>query len=57
MLNTGNLEPLHKKGRNRIGVRIEKKAGRWWYMLLIPALRRQRQTDLCELEANLVYKS
>jgi hypothetical protein len=25
-------------------------------MALIPAFRRQRQVDLCELEANLVYK-
>jgi hypothetical protein len=25
-------------------------------MLLIPALRRQKQADLCEFEASLVYK-
>ena len=32
-------------------------AGQWWRMPLIPARRRQRQADLFELEANLVYKS
>ena len=32
-------------------------AGWWWYTPLIPALWRQRQVDLCEFEANLVYKS
>ena len=26
-----------------------------WYTPLIPALRRQKQVDLCELEASLVY--
>ena len=27
----------------------------WWHIALIPALRSQRQTDLCEFEASLVY--
>ena len=31
-------------------------AGQWWYMPLIPGLRRQRQVDLCESEASLVYR-
>jgi len=31
-------------------------AGHWWYMTLIPALRRQRQVELCEFEASLVYR-
>ena len=30
--------------------------GRPWHTSLIPALRRQRQTDLCEFEASLVHK-
>ena len=29
----------------------------WSCMSLIPALRRQRQADLCEFEVRLVYKS
>jgi hypothetical protein len=29
----------------------------WWHVPLIPALRRQRQEDLCEFEASLVYTS
>ena len=28
----------------------------WWRRPLIPALRRQRQADLCEFEASLVYR-
>ena len=31
--------------------------GGWLRTPLIPALRRQRQADLCEFEASLVYKS
>jgi hypothetical protein len=27
----------------------------WWPRTLIPALRRQRQVDLCEFKASLVY--
>lgn len=27
----------------------------WWYMLVIPGLSRQRQADLFEFQANLVY--
>ena len=27
-----------------------------WHTLSVPALGRQRQVDLCELEASLVYK-
>ena len=32
------------------------RAGQWWCTPLTPALRRQRQADLCECEASLVYK-
>ena len=28
----------------------------WWRMPLIPALGRQRQVNLCEFEASLVYR-
>ena len=28
-----------------------------WHMPLIPALGRQREADLCEFDANLVYIS
>jgi hypothetical protein len=28
----------------------------WWCTPLIPALRRQRQVDLCEFQAILVYR-
>ena len=31
-------------------------AGQWWRMHLIPALGRQRQVDLSEFEASLVYR-
>ena len=37
-------------------IRKYKRAGQWWRMSLIPALRRQRQVDLSEFEASLVYK-
>ena len=40
--------------------RTEDKAefsGAWWGTPLIPALGRQRQENLCEFEANLVYKA
>ena len=33
------------------------RAGRWLPTPLIPALERQRQADLCEFGASLIYKS
>ena len=32
-------------------------AGRWWSTPLIPALGKQRQVDLYEFEASLVYRA
>lgn len=29
----------------------------WWYMPLILALDRQRQEDLCEFKASLIYRA
>ena len=37
-------------------LRIIRPAGWWWYTPLIPALRRQRQEDISEFEASLVYR-
>ena len=30
--------------------------GLWGHMLLIPALKRQREVDLCEFKTSLVYR-
>ena len=38
-------------------VKIHFGAELWWCTPLIPALGRQRQVDLCEFKASLVYKS
>ena len=49
-----------QKGAGRLissSCRILLQAGWWWHTPLIPALGRQRQVDLCEFEASLVYKS
>ena len=32
-------------------------AGQWWRTPLIATLGRQRQEDLCELEASLIYRA
>ena len=37
---------------------IKRLLAKWWCLMpLIPALRRQRQVDLCEFEASLVYRA
>ena len=43
-------DPVSKKEK-------EKKSGQWWHTPLIPALRKQRQVDLCEFGARVVYNS
>ena len=37
-------------------IKGEKAVGCWWLTTLIPALRRQRQVDLSEFKAILVYR-
>ena len=32
-------------------------AGRWWHIPLIPALGSQKQVDLCEFKASLIYRT
>jgi hypothetical protein len=48
--NTPPKEVRTQRGQNW------EKSWAWWYMPLIPALRRQRQEDLYEFEASLVYR-
>jgi hypothetical protein len=42
----GNSKPINKTYS----------PGRWYCTSLVPPLRRQRQADFCEFEANLVYR-
>jgi len=37
-------------------VRLPWVTGLWWPTPLIPELRRQRQAELCEFKASLVYR-
>lgn len=34
-----------------------RRGGAWWHTLLIPALKTERQVDLCEFSSSLVYLS
>ena len=47
------LELLPQEGQSN----PQEQAGHICARLLIPALGRQRQVDICEFEASLVYKS
>lgn len=38
-------------------IEILRQAGQWWHRPLISALGRQRQVNLCEFEASLVYRA
>ena len=51
-MHTGKI-PIHIKQNN---MQKTKTAGLWWSMPLITALGSQKQTDLCESEASLVYR-
>jgi hypothetical protein len=37
-------------------LKIGSYSGQWWCKPLIPALRRQRQADLCEFKASIVCR-
>ena len=55
-MNTGLLFYLPRRD-GPTALKVEKRAGQWWHTPLIPALGRQRQVDLCECEASLVYRT
>ena len=48
--------PKLRKILNQRTKRKKKNKAGWWRTPLIPALGRQRQEDLCEFEASLVYR-
>ena len=48
----GDITTTQRKFRESLDLTTKR-----WHMPLIPALGRQRQVDLCEIEASLVYKS
>jgi hypothetical protein len=36
-------------------IKKQKSSQIWWHIPLIPAFGRQKQADLCDFEANMVY--
>ena len=38
-------------------MKLTKQSQAWQHTPLVPALRRQRQVDLCEIKASLVYRA
>ena len=50
------VKNLSKKGGKKLKLKKKNNSINWAVVApLIPALRRQRQVDLCEFEASLVY--
>ena len=52
----GGRRKCGRRGWGGGRIKENSKARVWWYRPLIPALGRQRQMDLCEFKASLVYK-
>ena len=51
-----HLNPAMRYGKTESVVNRVDSSGAWWRTPLIPALGRQKQEDLCELKASLVYR-
>lgn len=49
------VRPKYKEQLTNGSASIKKTHQVWWQMPLLPALERQRQADLCEFGASLVY--
>ena len=49
-------EIKRKAPRKVVKLKNKALAGQWWPTPLIPAFRRQRQGNLCEFQASLVYR-
>ena len=50
-------DQIYYNYKKKVFHKISSLNGRWWCTPLIPSLGRQRQADLCEFKASLVYKS
>ena len=57
VLPSGERKGKRKEGKRTQRLKTHLQAGRCWCTPLILALGRQRQANLCEFEASLVYKS